>query len=228
MLRKTLTTLLAVLLVAVTVAASAAASASASKPGQSRKTICHDPPGNTDGARTMDIPESAWKAHRDHGDHEGACTQADRDRSRAPPPADPSIPRTALSLAAHGDGDVDGDAVFKVVVRNDGHDLAKGVSVEGTLTGKGRWTVEGQGDLCSVDAQQRLRCAFGDLPAQSERSFRLRFDGPVSVCGEAKVVLALSAANDGSAGDDRVRESVDVGACAVTDGDRQAVADAPF
>lgn len=206
MLRKTLTAVLAALLLAGTVAAASAAASA--KPGQARMTICHHP--GHDGTKTMEIPESAWKGHREHGDHEGACTAADRAGAA---PERPQVPRTPLSLSAKGDGDVDGDATFRVVVRNPGKERPVDVAVEGTLTGEGRWTVEGDSGRCAVNASQRLRCAFGDLPAGQGLGFRIRFDGPVSVCEEATVTLALSAANDASAGDDRVRETVQVGAC---------------
>ncbi|HEY5691857.1 MAG TPA: hypothetical protein VIS49_10400, partial [Cyclobacteriaceae bacterium] len=46
-------------------------------------TICHIPPGNTGNPQTITIAESAWPAHRAHGDSEGACavvpTPADND-----------------------------------------------------------------------------------------------------------------------------------------------------
>lgn len=217
MLRKTLAALLAVLLLAVVATASAAAAAS--KPGgQSRMTICHNPPGNPDGPRTMEIPASAWNGHRNHGDHQGACTTDDRPRPAQPDQPQPRAPTTPLSLSASGKGDVDGDALFRVTVRNGGGDAAHGVSVDGTLVGEGHWSVEGQGDLCSVDSRQHLACSFGDLPAQSERAFRLRFDGPVTLCREATATLLLQAQNDASAGDDRVRESAKTGACAIGGG----------
>ena len=35
--------------------------------------ICHYPPGNTSNPQTIEIPESAWKAHEKHGDTKGEC-----------------------------------------------------------------------------------------------------------------------------------------------------------
>jgi hypothetical protein len=42
--------------------------------GPSKKiTICHYPPGNKNNPQTIEIPESAWKAHQAHGDTKGGC-----------------------------------------------------------------------------------------------------------------------------------------------------------
>jgi hypothetical protein len=41
--------------------------------GNGRVTICHIPPGNSSARKTITIGESAWDAHRRHGDHRGAC-----------------------------------------------------------------------------------------------------------------------------------------------------------
>jgi opacity protein-like surface antigen len=227
MLRKTLTAFLAVLLLAVVATASATAAAAAASSGPSRMTLCHNPPGNPDGPRTLQVPRSAWNGHRNHGDHQGACTSADRPRP-APGP-DPPVPATPLSLSAKGDGDVDGDALFRVVVKNPGHDAPLDVALDGTLTGEGRWSVEGApSGACAIDSRQDLSCAFGDLPAGKDLSFRLRFDGQVTVCRDVTATLALFAGNDATAGDDRVRESVHVGACAVTDRGGAAVASTPL
>ena len=36
-------------------------------------TICHVPPGNASARHTITVSESAWDAHRGHGDDRGAC-----------------------------------------------------------------------------------------------------------------------------------------------------------
>ena len=36
-------------------------------------TICHIPPGNPSARHTITVGESAWSAHRGHGDQRGAC-----------------------------------------------------------------------------------------------------------------------------------------------------------
>src|SRR6187549_2191893 len=36
-------------------------------------TICHIPPGNAAARHTISVSESAWDAHRKHGDVRGAC-----------------------------------------------------------------------------------------------------------------------------------------------------------
>ena len=36
-------------------------------------TICHIPSGNRANRHTITVGESAWEAHRSHGDHRGAC-----------------------------------------------------------------------------------------------------------------------------------------------------------
>ena len=38
-----------------------------------KRTICHIPPGNSSARHTITVSESAWQAHRKHGDHTGAC-----------------------------------------------------------------------------------------------------------------------------------------------------------
>jgi hypothetical protein len=38
-----------------------------------KMTICHIPPGNRSARHTIRIGESAWAAHRAHGDHRGTC-----------------------------------------------------------------------------------------------------------------------------------------------------------
>jgi large repetitive protein len=44
-------------------------------PEEKKITICHYPPGNTANPQTIEIPESAWKAHEAHGDVMGPCPQ---------------------------------------------------------------------------------------------------------------------------------------------------------
>ena len=41
--------------------------------GDGNLTICHVPGGNTANAQTITIGEPAWQAHREQGDHVGAC-----------------------------------------------------------------------------------------------------------------------------------------------------------
>lgn len=36
-------------------------------------TICHIPPGNRSARHTISVGESAWQAHKGHGDTRGAC-----------------------------------------------------------------------------------------------------------------------------------------------------------
>lgn len=38
-----------------------------------KMTICHIPPGNRSARHTISVSESAWAAHRGHGDQRGAC-----------------------------------------------------------------------------------------------------------------------------------------------------------
>lgn len=40
-------------------------------------TICHMPPGNPSKAKTLSVNESALQSHLGHGDHEGACEEAE-------------------------------------------------------------------------------------------------------------------------------------------------------
>jgi EF hand len=41
--------------------------------GAGKITICHIPPGNAGARHTITVSESAWDAHRKHGDQRGAC-----------------------------------------------------------------------------------------------------------------------------------------------------------
>ena len=41
--------------------------------GNDRITICHIPPGNASARHTITVSQSAWDAHRRHGDRRGAC-----------------------------------------------------------------------------------------------------------------------------------------------------------
>ena len=43
--------------------------------GNGKITICHIPPGNAGARHTISVSESAWDAHRKHGDRRGACDQ---------------------------------------------------------------------------------------------------------------------------------------------------------
>jgi hypothetical protein len=63
--------------------------------GKGRITICHIPPGNAAARHTITVSESAWDAHRKHGDRRGACDH-------------------------HGDGDGRGDAFDRLDRDNDG------------------------------------------------------------------------------------------------------------
>jgi hypothetical protein len=49
-------------------------------------TICHTPPGNPDNPQTIEIPLSAWPAHKAHGDKEGTCKQTNTGVKITPPP----------------------------------------------------------------------------------------------------------------------------------------------
>ncbi len=40
---------------------------------KTKTTICHIPPGNPANAHTITIAESAWRAHKKHGDYQGEC-----------------------------------------------------------------------------------------------------------------------------------------------------------
>ncbi|MEP2773505.1 MAG: hypothetical protein ABJH05_15240, partial [Fulvivirga sp.] len=44
---------------------------------EAKITICHYPPGNPSNVQTIRISESAWPAHRAHGDSLGACNNSD-------------------------------------------------------------------------------------------------------------------------------------------------------
>jgi hypothetical protein len=50
--------------------------------GNGRITICHIPPGNPGARHTITVSESAWDAHRKHGDRRGACDRPGNDRRR--------------------------------------------------------------------------------------------------------------------------------------------------
>ena len=41
--------------------------------GDGKVTICHIPPGNRSARHTITVGESAWAAHKGHGDTRGAC-----------------------------------------------------------------------------------------------------------------------------------------------------------
>ena len=60
---------------------------------EEKVTICHIPPGNPENPQTIEIAKSALSAHLAHGDHVGACTNADAPARQTPAPATP--PATA-------------------------------------------------------------------------------------------------------------------------------------
>jgi len=195
------------------VSASAVAGVAADS-GDDKMTICHMPHGDPAGARTLQVSRSSWSGHQGHGDHQGACTDADR---RAHPPTSPSGPATRVALDHdEGEGHLDGDASFKVVVLNHGAAPATGVQLAGTLGGDGRWSLRSDVPGCTL-AKGRLACDLGSLPAESSVTLRLEYDGHPDVCREVAIDLALTAANDATGGDDRAKESVHVGACAPLD-----------
>ena len=208
-----LSRLLAFSLIPLLVAAGAGVVA-ASDP--EKMTICHKP--GSEAGRTMEFPRSAWSGHQQHGDHEGACTSREA-RAPPPPPSDPErpLPRTQLSISERGDGDLDGDATFDLAVANEGSADAKGLKVAGTLKGDGVWSVRPtEGARCAID-HGRLDCLLVDLRPGTQLKLRLSFDGHLEVCDTASIDLALTAANDASAGDDRARESVRAGVCSPLD-----------
>lgn len=187
--------------------------------GGDKMTICHVPPGNPGAARTMEVSHQSWPSHEGHGDHEGACHGAE---ARAPASKPDLAPRTSIALRQDGEGRLDGDAVFDVVVANHGSQSALAVHVDGQLGGDGTWTVRAPaGAACGID-QARLACNLGDMPAGTKLVLRLQFDGFLSVCREVGTDLNLTAANDATAGDDHSRESVRVGACSPLDHDGMA------
>lgn len=208
------------------VALSAAAGVAADSNGE-KMTICHMPHGDPSGARTLQVSRSSWSGHQRHGDHEGSCTDADR-KARPPAPAPPPPPPpTRLALALdESDGELDGDASFRVLVLNRGSAQGDHVRVEGTLTGNGRWTLREDVPGCSL-AGDRLSCDLGSMPAESGVRLRLAFDGHPEVCRQVGLDLRLTATNDASTGDDRVKDSVHVGACSPLDPPSAALGPAP-
>jgi hypothetical protein len=178
-----------------------------------RMTICHKQGGE---ARTIEISRNAWSGHKGHGDHEGACTSAE-----VSPPGSPRRLTTLVALDHEGDGAVDGDASFRLVVANEGSNVATGLRLTGALGGDddGAWSVRpsaGSTTACTIQ-QSRLACDLTDLRAGGESVLRLSYDGDLSLCREVAIDLALAAANDVSSGDDRARGSVWVGACSPLD-----------
>jgi EF hand domain-containing protein len=45
-------------------------------------TICHIPPGNRSARHTISVSESAWAAHKGHGDQRGACGRGGTNQDR--------------------------------------------------------------------------------------------------------------------------------------------------
>lgn len=208
--------LLAVVSSLLVVALSAAAGVAADS--GDKMTICHMPPGNDQGARTMQVPRSAWSGHRGHGDHEGACTEADRKAHPPSPPPAPARPQaTRLGLEQRAaDGELDGDASFKVVLVNHGPAAATDVRLDGVLRGDGRWTLRADVAGCTL-AKERISCEVGTLAAESSAAVRLDYEGHLDVCREVGIDLAATAANDSTAGDDRAKATALVGACSPLD-----------
>jgi hypothetical protein len=207
----------------LTVALGAAAGVAADS--GDKMTICHMPHGDPAGARTLQVSRSAWSGHQGHGDHQGACTEADR---KAHPPTAPTAPHATRLGLAHddGEGDLDGDASFRVVVLNHGATPASGAHLAGALQGDGRWSLRSEVPGCSF-AEGRLACDLGSIPAESKVTLLLEYDGHLDVCRQVGFDLRLTASNDASSGDDRARESVLVGACSPLEPPAAAPAD-PF
>ena len=64
--------------------------------GDGKVTICHIPPGNRSARHTITVGESAWSAHKGHGDTRGACGH----NNPNPPPGG----RTFEALDVNNDG----------------------------------------------------------------------------------------------------------------------------
>lgn len=182
----------------------------------SKVTVCHVPGQDPEKAHTIRISRSAWPSHERQGHHKGACTAADRDPDNIPVP--PVPPPTRLGLHHTGDGDIYGDASFRVDVSNVGSYKAVDVTLQGTLDGDGEWKVRApSGVKCTISETARLECDLGSVASGKEVAIRLSFDGRLSACDQAGIDLFLSAANDGTAGDDRADDVVSVGACSPLD-----------
>ncbi len=178
-----------------------------------RMTICHKADGQ---ARTIEVARSAWKAHQGHGDTEGACKAASSTARPPSPPPPPPPPATDLALSMKADGDLDGDAVFRLDVGH-GSERALGVVVSGKLAGEGRWRFDAPGADCRL-GKGTFECHLPDLASDEGYRLTLLLDGPlVNVCREAAVDAALRASNDSTSGDDSAKESVWVGACSPLD-----------
>lgn len=206
---------------AVTLVLSVAGVAAVSATGENDKlTICHKP-GEASGNKTMEISRSAWSGHKGHGDYEGACGSKAPGRPSGTPPPPPPPPPTSVGVAQQGEGDLDGDASFRITVANEGDATAYGLRLAGTLRGDGRWSVRPASDVqCSI-TQDRLDCKLADLKGGAETSVRLEFDGHLAVCDAASIDLLLTATNDLSRGDDGAKGSVWLGACSPLDPDGQ-------
>lgn len=188
---------------------SAAVGMAAAQPAD-RMTICHKADGQP---RTIEVARSAWKAHQGHGDTEGACGAAGK--APAPRPAPPPPP-TQLGLAMRGDGDLDGEAVFRLDIEHGAND-AVALVVSGQLKGEGRWDVQAPGATCQVE-RAAFECRLATLADGDDYRLEVRLDGPpVTVCREASVTATLRAANDATSGDDRAAERVLLGACSPLD-----------
>ena len=61
---------------------------------EERITICHKPPGNSSIVQTITVAKSALSAHLAHGDHVGACTDADMPVTQTSTPDAPIVTPT--------------------------------------------------------------------------------------------------------------------------------------
>lgn len=86
-----------------------------------KMTICHIPPGNRSARHTISVSESAWAAHRGHGDQRGACGHS------GPPPGG----RSFNALDVNNDHRLSFDefrgdrVVFDRLDRDDDHFLSR-------------------------------------------------------------------------------------------------------
>jgi len=69
------------LFLGVNVAYVSDAMAESKKVEEHKIEICHVPPGNPENMNTISIDESAWSAHKAHGDKLGECSKDDKDKA---------------------------------------------------------------------------------------------------------------------------------------------------
>jgi hypothetical protein len=71
-------------------------------------TICHKPNGNSNNVQTLTIPKSALSSHLAHGDHVGACTEADKPQVNTPVVVPPStqqpVPEEQITICHKPNG----------------------------------------------------------------------------------------------------------------------------